>query len=126
MNRENFLKFDSFFSKIAFVYIVLIPFFFLERNRIIFICFSLLFFIERLVHMWYIKDNFSKTKKIVYALIAMIYIACSIGIVIELFSLIWNIKGWSKVSSLILIKFLKIIWKREIRLWQREIEWRKY
>ena len=88
MNRENFLKFDSFFSKIAFVYIVLIPFFFLERNRIIFICFSLLFFIERLAHMWYIKDNFSKTKKIVYALIAMIYIACSIGIVIELFSLI--------------------------------------
>ena len=126
MNRENFLKFDSFFSKIAFVYIVLIPFFFQERNRIIFICFSLLFFIERLVRMWYIKDNFSKTKKIVYALIAMIYIACSIGIVIELFSLIWNIKGWSKVSSLILIKFLKIIWKREIRLWQREIEWRKY
>ena len=88
MNRENFLKFDSFFSKIAFVYIVLIPFFFQEINRIIFICFSLLFFIERLVRMWYIKDSFSKTKKIVYALIAMIYIACSISIVIELFGLI--------------------------------------
>lgn len=68
MNRENFLKFDSFFSKIAFVYIVLIPFFFQERNRIIFICFSLLFFIERLVRMWYIKDSLCVNSHDIYCL----------------------------------------------------------
>lgn len=88
MKKENFLKFDKFFSKIAFIYIILIPFFFQERNRIIFICFSLLFFIERLFYMYYMKDYFSKTKKIFYLLIAILYIACSIYGVIELFGLI--------------------------------------
>lgn len=88
MQKENFLKFDKFFSKIAFIYIILIPFFFQERNRIIFICFSLLFFIERLFYMCYMKNDFSKTKKIFYLLIAILYIACSIYGVIELFGLI--------------------------------------
>ena len=41
MKKNNILKFDNFFSKIAFIYIILIPFFFQERNRIIFICFGL-------------------------------------------------------------------------------------
>lgn len=85
MKKENFIKFDNFFSKIAFIYIILIPFFFLERNRIIFICFSLLFFMERLFYMWYLKNDFSKIKKIIYLLVAILYIICAIYGVIELF-----------------------------------------
>lgn len=88
MKKNNILKFDNFFSKIAFIYIILIPFFFQERNRIIFICFGLLFFVEKLFYVWYMKDDFSKGKKIIYLLVAILYIICSIYGIIQLFGLI--------------------------------------
>lgn len=47
MKKEYFFKFDKVFTVIAFIYIVIMPLFFMERNEIVFLCFSAFFFVEK-------------------------------------------------------------------------------
>lgn len=88
MKKEYFFKFDKVFTVIAFIYIVIMPLFFMERNEIVFLCFSALFFVEKLTLLNFLKDDVSKNKKLLYLLIAIILIGCLIYGMIRLFGLI--------------------------------------
>lgn len=48
MKKEYFFKFDKVFTVIAFIYIVIMPLFFMERNEIVFLCFSAFFFCRKI------------------------------------------------------------------------------
>lgn len=47
MKKENFIQFDRVFTFISFIYIFIFPFIFSERNRTIFLCFSLIFLYQK-------------------------------------------------------------------------------
>ena len=55
MKKEYFFKFDKVFTVIAFIYIVIMPLFFMERNEIVFLCFSAFFFVEKLALLNFFK-----------------------------------------------------------------------
>ncbi len=63
MKKEYFFKFDKVFTVIAFIYIVIMPLFFMERNEIVFLCFSAFFFVEKLVLLNFLKDDASEKQK---------------------------------------------------------------
>lgn len=88
MKKENFIQFDKVFTFISFIYIFIFPFIFPERNRIIFLCFSLIFFIEKIVSFITFKDSLSKNKKIIYSLITAIFVVMIILALAELFGVI--------------------------------------
>lgn len=88
MKKEYFFKFDKVFTVIAFIYIVIMPLFFMERNEIVFPCFSAFFFVEKLALLNFLKDDASKNKKLLYLLIAIILIGCLIYGMIRLFGFI--------------------------------------
>ena len=88
MKKENFIQFDRVFTVISFIYIFIFPFIFSERNRTIFLCFSLIFFIEKIVSFITFKDNLSKNKKIIYSLITAIFAVMIILALAELFGVI--------------------------------------
>ena len=88
MKKENFIQFDRVFTFISFIYIFIFPFIFSERNRTIFLCFSLIFFIEKIVSFITFKDNLSKNKKIIYSLITAIFTVMIILALAELFGVI--------------------------------------
>lgn len=58
MDREKILKFDP----ISFIYIVIVY------------CFTIFYIIEKLILLWYLKDNYSKKKLILHSLITLAYI----------------------------------------------------
>ena len=88
MKKEYFFKFDKVFTVIAFIYIVIMPLFFMERNEIVFLCFSAFFFVEKLALLHFLKDDASKNKKLLYLLIAIILIGGLIYGMIRLFGFI--------------------------------------
>ena len=88
MKKENFIQFDRVFTFISFIYIFIFTFIFSERNRTIFLCFSLIFFIEKIVSFITFKDNLSKNKKIIYSLITAIFAVMIILALAELFGVI--------------------------------------
>ena len=88
MKKENFIQFDRVFTFISFIYIFIFPFIFSERNRTIFLCFSLIFFIEKIVSFITFKDKLSKKKKIIYSLITAIFAVMIILALAELFGVI--------------------------------------
>lgn len=88
MKKENFIQFDRVFSAISFIYIFIFPFIFPERNRTIFLCFSLIFFIEKVISFIAFKDNLSKNKKLIYLLITVIFAVMIILALAELFGII--------------------------------------
>lgn len=80
MNQEKILKFDKYFDPISFIYIVII--YNNRSNKFIFYCFIIFYIIEKLILLWYLKDNDSKKKLILHSLIAIIYIIGLIYIII--------------------------------------------
>ena len=86
MNKDKILKFNKYFDPISFIYIVLV--YNNKSNKYIFYCFIVFYIIEKLILLWYLKDNDSKKKLIFHSLIALAYIVVLIYVLITFARLI--------------------------------------